>query len=113
MKYIKSYETVDFAKIKRGYYIILHSIHSELNDFVSHNIGKIVGKSNTRYNVVVEYDSVPKEIERFFGSSKQPPDQFGIQKVKYTREFPNHSITHAAKNIKDLEQLIMNTKFNI
>ena len=46
MKYIKSYETVDFAKIKRGYYIILHSIHSELNDFVSHNIGKIVGKSN-------------------------------------------------------------------
>jgi len=97
MKYIKTYEhTID-----EGEYVIVKSIHPELNDFVTNTIGKII-ETTDRGIFVYYYCDIPDDIDDVFFRNGR------------SREFPKTSILIKSKNKKDLEEFLQQkSKFNI
>jgi len=118
MKYIKSYENSNSTP-QIDEYVICSVNHTnanpdyakQINDFISNNIGKILEIDNIHgpnYEIYyhVYYQNVPKEISRAFGWNKN-----GIFN-HYLNISQNQIICHST-NIKNLEQKIVNSKYNL
>ena len=115
MKYIRTFEN-NKSQIQIGDYVILtnfaiqDTVFEELRSFLENNIGKIINliTIHKKDGVEVEYDNVPENLEHFFVSL----DVFnrGIKNIR--RTFMT-AIIHHSKNKEELEQIILNNKFNI
>jgi len=112
MKYLKKYESFDreFVKepIEVGDYVIMASALTSLNTFLSTTIGTITSL-DTNFakkqlspinNIKVQYNNIPINLEDEFNEDGE-------------RFFPIMRLKYSSANKEDLEQFILNNKYNI
>ena len=75
--------------------------NKEFKDFLSKNIGTVIANNvpNDNNNINVKYENIPEEFKDEFVSNK--------------RYFPIMRLQHFSKNKKELEQFILNNKYNL
>ena len=117
MKYIKAFEELKDI----GNYVICEEKDSsvdnfEIESFINNNIGQVVDhrtKNNMNvaydgvpsiYNIFVQYENLPNEIEYDFEYHKH---------IKNCRIFRLEEIKHSSKNKKDLESILISKKYNL
>lgn len=122
MKYIKTYkslyESVNEKELQIGDYVICSENDpgsvEEIQNFINNNIGKFIRyridtdtRVSLQFDHMIQYEYVPPEIiEEDF--------DFGENSNEYnTRLMKKSEIKYWSENKEDLEQLLLNNKFNI
>ena len=105
MKYLKTYEEIQ-SEPQVGDYVLCEDSSQipELNEFFKNTIGRIISKTiNQAYEL--QYTDIIENIERFFiynGDTKT-----------YIRIMYLDEIIHFSPNKEDIEQILINNKYNL
>jgi len=113
MKYIRTFENINENKPQIGNYVILKNfspVFRELRSFLENNIGEIISiiTMNKIDEIEVEYNNVPENLQSHFISTDA--QNRGIKNIRKTSI---SAVIHHSKNKEELEQIILNNKFNI
>jgi hypothetical protein len=99
------------TKPQIGDYVIVKSTHyiGEIKNFLNNNIGQVFSilkqKDTDKYEIAF---NVPTELRGEFILSN-----INANNIKYTRWFKPEDIIFFSKNIKDIDQYILNKKYNL
>jgi hypothetical protein len=131
MRYLRTYEEKN-NKPKVGDYVICdEGIHIDIHldnlydEFIKNNIGKCVnivlndidlgGNSddNDEYLYIINYDNIPKEIERYFCFDKHTG--YADEDCKFTgfRSMLSNEIIYFSNNKDEMEVKISANKYNL
>jgi len=111
MKYIKTYETNKSKSLPEvGDYVIMKTVSSTpiIINFFDNTVGEIVSVEpvGNEDNLMVKYTDIPDDVNRILNT-------FNVDKKYHIRGFMTKRIIAISKNKEELEQIILNRKFNI
>ena len=104
MKYLKTFERIEFPNPQVGDYVLVHEIlnySKKYKEFVNNNIGQITYSSS--FYVGIKYENIPPEISNYFNDTHRPDVR--LMHKQYIVEF--------AKTKEELQEKLMRKKYNL
>ena len=111
MKHIKEFEKIQEDPIIGDFVICVEDQPGKINDFISSNAGclyDITNEIGDAYKYIISYTNIPIHLINECGTI---PENNG--KIIRIRRMSRREIKDFSRNKKELEQRVLNSKFNL
>lgn len=117
MKHLKAFEEINISNPHTGDYVICYSdssrmIESNINLFLSNNIGKVFSVDDYNNQIDVTYENIPDKLLNFF-EGKRKISSSEENKSTYIITLGQSTIKHLSNDKQELEVILNTKKFNI